>query len=315
MEKINARLLSWASILEEQTREQAELTSRAAVHPPARRADARRAPGQGCDRRLGDPDARRDHPGRRRRRHRLRHDRRPHPVARRPAAVRPARGCARRSSARSRCRRAGTTRQLTATAQERVADARGTRRQGGVRPRPARGALAAAAGLARVGQPLHRGDASTRRTDGLAVPALGLARRRQQDRAAPHQGRAPTCAGSGGSTCRDRDLAYLVEGTDEFWAYIRELRWAQHFALLNREEMMDRVVGVRRRRGPASRSSGGSRSTATTTTPSRRSTSARRCGCPARARSTARDGRAGPDPGLDGHRARTWWRARATRSR
>lgn len=39
----------------------------------------------------------------------------------------------------------------------------------------------------------------------------------------------------------DPDLAYLVEGTDEFWAYIRQLRWAQHFALLNREEMMDRV--------------------------------------------------------------------------
>lgn len=40
----------------------------------------------------------------------------------------------------------------------------------------------------------------------------------------------------------DNDLAYLVEGTDEFWKYIRELRWAQHYALLNREEMMDRVV-------------------------------------------------------------------------
>jgi tRNA-splicing ligase RtcB (3'-phosphate/5'-hydroxy nucleic acid ligase) len=40
----------------------------------------------------------------------------------------------------------------------------------------------------------------------------------------------------------DRDLAYLTEGTDEFWTYIRQLRWAQHFALLNREEMMDRVV-------------------------------------------------------------------------
>ncbi|KZE88702.1 RtcB family protein [Microbacterium sp. TNHR37B] len=39
----------------------------------------------------------------------------------------------------------------------------------------------------------------------------------------------------------DRDLAYLVEGTDEFRRYIRELRWAQRFALLNREEMMDRV--------------------------------------------------------------------------
>ncbi|WP_314452849.1 RtcB family protein [uncultured Microbacterium sp.] len=37
------------------------------------------------------------------------------------------------------------------------------------------------------------------------------------------------------------DLAYLVEGTPEFARYIRELRWAQHFALLNREEMMDRV--------------------------------------------------------------------------
>ncbi|WP_295696613.1 RtcB family protein [Lapillicoccus sp.] len=40
----------------------------------------------------------------------------------------------------------------------------------------------------------------------------------------------------------DRDLAYLVEGTDEFWAYIRQMRWAQDYALANREEMMDRVV-------------------------------------------------------------------------
>lgn len=40
----------------------------------------------------------------------------------------------------------------------------------------------------------------------------------------------------------DPDLAYLVEGTDEFWAYIRQMRWAQTYALLNREEMMDRVV-------------------------------------------------------------------------
>jgi tRNA-splicing ligase RtcB len=40
----------------------------------------------------------------------------------------------------------------------------------------------------------------------------------------------------------DRDLAYLEEGTPEFVRYLRELRWAQHFALLNRVEMMDRVV-------------------------------------------------------------------------
>lgn len=37
------------------------------------------------------------------------------------------------------------------------------------------------------------------------------------------------------------DLAYLVEGTTEFWAYMRDLRWAQHFALLNREEMIHRA--------------------------------------------------------------------------
>ena len=42
----------------------------------------------------------------------------------------------------------------------------------------------------------------------------------------------------------DPDLAYLAEGTDEFWAYVRALRWAQQLALLNREEMMDRTVAA-----------------------------------------------------------------------
>ncbi len=37
------------------------------------------------------------------------------------------------------------------------------------------------------------------------------------------------------------DLAWVAEGTEEFDRYIAQLRWAQHFALLNREEMMDRV--------------------------------------------------------------------------
>jgi len=40
----------------------------------------------------------------------------------------------------------------------------------------------------------------------------------------------------------DRDLAYLVEDAEEFWDYIRDLQWAQKFALLNRAEMMDRVL-------------------------------------------------------------------------
>ena len=36
-----------------------------------------------------------------------------------------------------------------------------------------------------------------------------------------------------------QDLAYLSENTPEFNEYIRDLRWAQKFALLNREEMLD----------------------------------------------------------------------------
>jgi tRNA-splicing ligase RtcB len=46
----------------------------------------------------------------------------------------------------------------------------------------------------------------------------------------------------GSVSLKDRDLAYLTEATPEFDAYIRDLLWAQDFARLNREEMMDRVM-------------------------------------------------------------------------
>ena len=54
--------------------------------------------------------------------------------------------------------------------------------------------------------------------------------------------RAQALAAKWWITLPDRDLAYLVEDTREFWDYIRDLRWAQLFALLNRAEMMHRVV-------------------------------------------------------------------------
>jgi tRNA-splicing ligase RtcB len=41
----------------------------------------------------------------------------------------------------------------------------------------------------------------------------------------------------------DPDLAYLVEGTPEFDAYIADMLWAQRYALGNREAMMDAVLG------------------------------------------------------------------------
>ena len=40
------------------------------------------------------------------------------------------------------------------------------------------------------------------------------------------------------------DLAYLIEDSAEFDDYITDLHWGQEFALLNREEMMDRVIKV-----------------------------------------------------------------------
>jgi tRNA-splicing ligase RtcB len=41
---------------------------------------------------------------------------------------------------------------------------------------------------------------------------------------------------------KDRDLAYLPDDTPEFHDYIRDLLWAQDYALANREEMMDRAM-------------------------------------------------------------------------
>lgn len=40
----------------------------------------------------------------------------------------------------------------------------------------------------------------------------------------------------------DNDLAYLVEGTKEYASYMIDLHWAQTFAKLSRDEMMDRFL-------------------------------------------------------------------------
>lgn len=40
----------------------------------------------------------------------------------------------------------------------------------------------------------------------------------------------------------DPDLAYLVEGTPEFKAYVNDLLWAQKYALANREWMTDLII-------------------------------------------------------------------------
>ncbi len=45
-----------------------------------------------------------------------------------------------------------------------------------------------------------------------------------------------------GVALEDRDLAYLMEGSPDFDAYIEDMTWAQSYALVNREIMMDAVL-------------------------------------------------------------------------
>jgi tRNA-splicing ligase RtcB (3'-phosphate/5'-hydroxy nucleic acid ligase) len=40
----------------------------------------------------------------------------------------------------------------------------------------------------------------------------------------------------------DPDLAYFAEGTPEFIAYVNDVRWAQKYAMMNRQEMMRRIL-------------------------------------------------------------------------
>ncbi len=44
----------------------------------------------------------------------------------------------------------------------------------------------------------------------------------------------------------DRDLAYLIEGSEHFDDYVEAMSWAQDYAAENRRAMMDAVLGVLR---------------------------------------------------------------------
>jgi len=48
----------------------------------------------------------------------------------------------------------------------------------------------------------------------------------------------------------DRDLAYFNQGTDHFDDYIEAVDWAQDYAMVNRREMMKRVLKVLKKRLP-----------------------------------------------------------------
>jgi tRNA-splicing ligase RtcB len=239
MEKINARLLSWASILEAQTREQAELTSRLPfIHPHvALMPDAHLGKGATVGSVIPTLDA----------------------II--PAAVGVDIGCGMiavrtqwhvdqlpsdRRALREAIERAiplsagGANQKLTATAQERVADLEARAEKAGFDPdqHAARWRLQ----LGSLGSGNHFIEVTVDE-EGTVWLFLHSGSRGVGNRIAQHHIKiAAELCKKWWIDLPHRDLAYLVEGTDEFWAYVRELRWAQHFALLNREEMMDRLV-------------------------------------------------------------------------
>ena len=57
-----------------------------------------------------------------------------------------------------------------------------------------------------------------------------------------HIGKAKKLAEAYHIALVDKDLAYLVEGTNEFSQYVSDLEWCQRYAMENREAMMDEVL-------------------------------------------------------------------------
>jgi RNA-splicing ligase RtcB len=58
-----------------------------------------------------------------------------------------------------------------------------------------------------------------------------------------HIAKARKLAKLAGDRLEDPDLAYFVQGTPEFQAYVADMLWAQDYARANRDQMMDNAMG------------------------------------------------------------------------
>ena len=247
MERISDRLVSWASILDEQTLEQARLASSMPfIHPHlALMPDAHLGRGAtvgsviptlgaimpaavGVDIGCGMIAVRTQ--------------------LRRDDLLGPAGGERHLSVLRERIERSiplsagNDNRRVLPTAEPRVAELERLAEQGGFDP----------AGytkhwrlqLGSLGSGNHFIEISVDETDAVWMFLHSGSRGVGNRIAGHHIGVAQRLAQQRGTALPDRDLAFLEEGTAEFDRYIVELRWAQRFALLNREEMMDRVAAA-----------------------------------------------------------------------
>ena len=184
------------------------------------------------------PTQGRDHPGRGRRRHRLRHDggARPRSRAERPAGQ-PGAAAHRRSSARCRTaapqrrparpRRVGRTRRRRRRRRGRRSAA--ALRRASCEQAPARWRRRTTVKhLGTLGTGNHFIEVCLDEADARLVhAALGLARRRQPHRHATSSSspRRTRCATT--RNLPDRDLAYFAEGTQHFGDYVAAVGWAQ----------------------------------------------------------------------------------------
>ena len=166
--------------------------------------------------------------------------------------------------------------------EDRPPKSRNARGKGGKASRVLRQAvqeLAQAGRVARIGQPLHRDRPGRER--GIWAFLHSGSRGIGNRIATHHIRKAKALLDEAGVELTDKDLAYLTGGTEEFDDYIRDLDWAQFFALLN---LMERVLGALRYAPATSRNL--RTFSATTTSRRKRATSERTTsGSPARARS------------------------------
>ncbi|MBT2594624.1 RtcB family protein [Arthrobacter sp. ISL-72] len=238
METINSKLLNWASILDDKTREQALRTSRLPfIHPHlALMPDAHL--GKGATVGSVIPTL--------------------HAVI--PAAVGVDIGCGMiavrtqyslkdlpkdRKRLREAIERAvplsagHNNRNVTASAEPRIAELRQLAAKAGFNP--AQYVAKWELQLGSLGSGNHFIEVCADETDAVWLFLHSGSRGVGNKIAQHHIGVAQHVAAKKKIRLPDPDLAHLEEGTPEFDRYIAELRWAQHFALLNREEMMERV--------------------------------------------------------------------------
>lgn len=105
-----------------------------------------------------------------------------------------------------------------------------------------KGATKAAQQFGTLGGGNHFGEVAVDEDEHVWAVVHSGSRGTGHDLAQQHMGVAKQVIDRDGIELEDADLAWLTEGTEEFDAYLRDLRWAQDYARGNRERMMQLLL-------------------------------------------------------------------------